>query len=118
MDEAPEVEEGTVRGGRQLSEEARVNALVLLAWSADGTHLPYGAIANIDRESLCSPRAVRKIWMRLLDGKKPLDIVKSKKNGNANANCYDPDDLVKKFICFLLIIAKPLASNVKSHVYQ
>ena len=34
MDEAPESEEGRVRGGTQLSEEARVNALVLLAWSA------------------------------------------------------------------------------------
>ena len=79
MDEAPEVEEGTVRGGRQLSEEARVNALVLLAWSANGTHLPYGAIADIARESLCSPRAVRKIWMRLLDGEKPSEIFKSKK---------------------------------------
>ena len=40
--------------------------------------------------------------MQLLDGKKPLEIVKSKKNGNANANCYDPDDLVKK-ICLLPI---------------
>ena len=95
MDEASEVEEGRVRGGRQLSEEAWVNALVLLAWSANRTHLPYGAIANIARKLLCSPRAVRKIWMQLLDGKKPSDIVKSKKNGNANAKCYDPDDLVK-----------------------
>ena len=79
MDEALEAEEGRVRGGRQLSEEARVNALVLLVWSANGTHLPYGAIADIARKSLCSRRAVRKIWMRLLDGKKPSDIVKSKK---------------------------------------
>ena len=90
-----------------MSEEARVNALVLLAWSANGTHLPYSAITDIARKSLCSPRAVCKIWMQLLDGKKPLDIVKSKKNGNANANCYDPDDIVKKFVCFLLIIARP-----------
>ena len=71
MDDASEAEEGRVRGGRQMSEEARVNALVLLAWSTNRTHLPYGAIANIARESLCSPRAVRKVWMRLLDGKKP-----------------------------------------------
>ena len=55
MGEASEAEEGRVKGGRQLSEEARVNALVLLAWSANGTHLPYGAISNIARELLCSP---------------------------------------------------------------
>ena len=40
--------------------------------------------------------------MQLLDGKKPSNIVKSKKNGNANANFYDPDDLIKK-ICLLPI---------------
>ena len=102
MDDASEAEEGRVRGGRQMSEEARINYLFLLAWFPDGTHLPYGAIANIACKLLCSSRAVRKIWMQLLDGKKPLDIVKSKKNGNANANCYDPDDLVKK-ICLLPI---------------
>ena len=40
MDEASETEEGRVRGGRQLSEETCVNALVMFAWSANGTHLP------------------------------------------------------------------------------
>ena len=55
MDEASEAEEGRVRGGRQLSDETRINALVLLAWSANRTHLPYSAIANIARKLLCSP---------------------------------------------------------------
>ena len=61
MDEALEVEEGRVRGSRQMSEEARMNAIVLLAWSADGTHLPFGAIADIACKLLCFPMAVCKI---------------------------------------------------------
>ena len=42
--------------------------------------------------------------MQLIDGKKSLDIVKSKKNDNANAKRYDPDDLVKKICCLLIIV--------------
>ena len=61
MDEALEAEEGRVRGGRQLSEEARLNAIVLLAWSDDIMHFLYGVIAYIARKLLCSSRAVRKI---------------------------------------------------------
>ena len=98
MDEASEAEEGRVRGGRQLSEEARINAFVLLAWITNGTHLPYGTIADIACKLLCSPKAVRKIWMQLLDGMKPSNIVKSKEIGNINAKRYDPDDLVKKIL--------------------
>ena len=101
MDEASEVEEGRVRGGRQLSEEAWVNALVLLAWSANRTHLPYGAIADIARESLCSPGQSAKFGCNYLMAKSHW-ILLNPKNGNANANCYDPDDLVKK-ICSLPI---------------
>ena len=78
MDETPETEEGKVRGGRKLSEEARANSLVLLSWSANVKHLPCGAIADIARKSLCSPDSVWKIWMRLLDGKKSFDIFKYK----------------------------------------
>ena len=107
MDEASEAEEGRVRGGRQLSEEARVNAIVLLAWYANRTHLPYGAIANIARELLCSPRAVRKIWMRLLDGEKPLDIVKSKKTAMPMLIAMTLMISSKKFVHFLLIIVGP-----------
>ena len=101
MDEASEAEEGRVRGGRQMSKEARVNALVLFVWSANGMH-PLWRHCQHCLQVAMFPRAVRKIWMQLLDGKKPLEIVKLKKNGNANANCYDPDDLVKK-ICLLPI---------------
>ena len=75
MDEASEAKERRVRGRRQLSEEAHINTLVLLAWTTNGTHLPYGAIANIARKMLCFSRAVRKIWMQLLDGKKLSNIV-------------------------------------------
>ena len=69
MDEASETEEGRVRGGRQMSEEARVNALVLLAWSTNRTHLLYGAIANIACKLLCSPRAVCKFGCNYLMAK-------------------------------------------------
>ena len=78
MDELSEAEEGRIRGGKQLREEARVNALVLLPWTANGAHLSYGAIADIARKSLCSPRDAQKICMWLLDCKKPFNIVKSK----------------------------------------
>ena len=40
--------------------------------------------------------------MQLLDGKKPLEIVKFKKNGNVNAKGYGPNDLIKEI--FLLPI--------------
>ena len=69
MNEASEAEEGRVRGGRKFSEEARVNALVLLAWSADVTHFPYGATANIACKLLCSLRAVQKLGCNSLTAK-------------------------------------------------
>ena len=61
MDEASGAGKRRVMGDRCLSKEAHVTALVILAWYADGTHPPYGAIANIPRKLLCSPRAVCKI---------------------------------------------------------
>ena len=58
MDGASEAEKGSVGSGKQLSEDACVNALVLLAWTTDGVCLLYGAIANIACKLLCFSCAV------------------------------------------------------------
>ena len=107
MDEASEAEEGRVRGGRQLSDETRINALVLLAWSANGTHLLCGAIANIARESLCSPGQSAKSGCDYLMAKRHPILLNPKRMAILMPNAMTQMILSKKFICYLLVIAVP-----------
>ena len=97
MNEASETEEGRVRGGRQLSEEERVNALFLLGWTANRTHLPYGVIANIARELLCSPGLSKKFLCDYLMTKSH-SILSNPKMGIVIAKYFDPDDFVKEIL--------------------
>ena len=96
MDEASDAEECRVRGSRKLNEETHVNALVLLAWSSNGTHLSHDAISNIAHKLLCSPGQSAKYGCVYLMAKNhPILLNKSV---NVNTKRYDPDDLVKKLL--------------------
>ena len=81
MDKASEAEEGRVRGGRQLNEEARFNALVLFAWSTNRTHLPYSTIANIACKSLCPPGLSAKFECNYLMAKSHWILLNPKRMG-------------------------------------
>ena len=48
------------KGGKQLSLEARIDAVVTLAWMADGMHLPPGSIAKVADASIVLELAIRK----------------------------------------------------------
>ena len=65
-----------------MTLKERVDVVGCLLWTANGTRLPYGAIAAISCACKVSKQAVRKIWKRILDGEAPSKIVKSKKIGN------------------------------------
>ena len=69
------------RGGKQLSLDARIDAVVTLAWMADGMHLPSGAIAKVANASLVSEMAIQKIWSWMKAGETPSSIVITKKPG-------------------------------------
>ena len=82
------------KGGKQLSLEARIDAVVTLAWMADGMHLPPGAIAKVADASIVSETAIRKIWSRMKAGETPSSIVITKKTGNKNAKTIGDETLV------------------------
>ena len=67
------------KGGKQLSLEARIDAVVTLAWMADGMDLPPGAIAKVANASIVSETAIQKIWSRMKAGETPSSIVITKK---------------------------------------
>ena len=53
------------RGGKKLSLEAQIDAVVTLAWMANGMELPTGAIAKVANASIALELAIRKIWSRM-----------------------------------------------------
>ena len=67
------------KGGKQLSLEARIDAVVTLACMANGMDLPPGAIAKVANASIISETAIRKIWLRMKAGEAPSSIVITKK---------------------------------------
>ena len=82
------------RGGKQLSLEAQIDAVITLAWMADGVHLPSGAIGKGANASIVLESAIQKIWSRMKAGETPSSIVISKKFGNKNAKVYVDETLV------------------------
>ena len=46
------------KGGKQLSLEARIDAVVTLAWMANGMDLPPGAIAKVANASIVLEMAI------------------------------------------------------------
>ena len=77
------------KGGKQLSIEAQIDAVVTLAWMADGMHLPPGAIAKVADASIVLETAIRKIWSRMKSGETPSSIVitKKKREQKRKDNC-------------------------------
>ena len=69
-------------GGKKLSLEMRIDAVVTLAWMADGMHLPPGAIAKAANASIVLETAIQKFWSRIKAGETPSSIVITKKTGN------------------------------------
>ena len=69
------------KGGKQLSLEAQIDAVVILAWMADGMHLPPGAIAKVANASIVLEMAIQEIWSRMKAGETPSLIVITKKPG-------------------------------------
>ena len=67
------------KGGKQLSLEARIDAVVTLAWMANGMELPTGVIAKVANASIVLESAVQKIWSRMKAGETPSSIVITKK---------------------------------------
>ena len=81
------------KGGKQLSLEARIDAVVTLAWMADGMRLPPGAIVKVVDASIVSETAIQKIWSRMKAGETPSLIVITKKTGNKNAKTIGDETL-------------------------
>ena len=82
------------KGGKQLSLEARIDAVVTLAWMTNGMHLPPGAIAKVADASIVLETAIRKIWSRMKAGEMTSSIVITKKSGNKNAKTISDETLV------------------------
>ena len=59
------------KGGKQLSLEARIDAVVILAWMADGMHLSPGAIVKVANASIVLETTIQKIWSRMKAGETP-----------------------------------------------
>ena len=82
------------KGGKQLSLEARIDAVVTLAWMADGMDLPPGAISKVANASIVSETAIQKIWSWMKAGETPSLIVITKKTGSKNAKTISDETLV------------------------
>ena len=52
------------KGGKQLSLEAHIDAVITLAWMANGMDLPTGFIAKVVNTSIVSELAIQKIGLR------------------------------------------------------
>ena len=95
MDEASDAEECRVRGSRKLNEETHVNALVLLAWSSNGTHLSHDAISNIAHKLLCSPGQSAKFGCNYLMAKSHPILLNPIKMAMSMPNAMNPMILSK-----------------------
>ena len=63
--------------GNQISLDAGIDAVFMLAWMADGMEMPNGAIPR----QYCFGVGHTKIWLRMKAGETPLDIDDYKKPG-------------------------------------
>ena len=61
---APPGQAGQKRG-KQLSHNAQIDAVVMLAWMTNGMELPNGAIAKAANDSIVLELAVQKIWLHM-----------------------------------------------------
>ena len=66
----------TQKGGKQLSLEARIDAVVTLAWMADGMRLPPGAIGKVADASI------------VLENGHPKNLVADEGRRDAIIDCY------------------------------
>ena len=67
------------KGGKQLSLEARIDAVVTLAWVANGMNPPPWRHCKSCRRQLVLELAIRKIWSQMKAGETPSSIVITKK---------------------------------------
>ena len=86
--------EAAQRGGKQLSLEVRIDAVLTLAWMANGIDLPTGAIGKVANTSIVLELAIQKIWSQMKAGETPSSIVISKKSGNEHVKLYVDEALV------------------------
>ena len=81
MTKIAQPEAAAQKGGKQLSLEARIDAVVTLSWMANGMDLLTGVIAKVANASIVSELAIQKIWSRMKAGETPSQIVISKNLG-------------------------------------
>ena len=84
----------TQKGGKQLSLEARIDAVATLSWMTNGMDLPFGAIEKVADASIVLELAIQKIWLWIKAGETPSEIVISKKSGNNYVRIYVDETLV------------------------